>query len=66
MKRLVFDLDGTLLDIRPRHYQVYADCLRDFGVLVLDLAAEIFDVNGRGTDIDCHFSPSFVTYQEPR
>lgn len=32
MARLIFDLDGTLIDVRLRHYQVYADCLREAGI----------------------------------
>jgi len=29
---IVFDLDGTLVDVRLRHYQVYADALGEVGV----------------------------------
>ncbi len=35
MPRLIFDLDGTLLDVRERHYAVYSDCLSEFGVAPL-------------------------------
>ena len=32
MATLIFDLDGTLVDVRARHYTVYADALREMGV----------------------------------
>jgi phosphoglycolate phosphatase len=35
VKRIIFDLDGTLLDVRPRHYAVYASCLREFRIAPL-------------------------------
>ena len=32
MATLFFDLDGTLLDIRRRHYAVYAEILIEMGI----------------------------------
>ncbi len=31
MATLIFDLDGTILDVRPRHFAVYADIMRELG-----------------------------------
>lgn len=35
MSTLIFDLDGTLLDVRARHYAVYAGLLRETGAAPL-------------------------------